>query len=445
MDDLTSESGKNKLILFSSIIFILSGSTSQIGSFFGYMTLFFLVLFGPVGIITAYFLLWFSSVANPAIFHYFDNSTLRYLIIFTAVFITVINKIKKYKISGKIENFDLVALTILSIGLMHSIFFSYYPVISLLKFILWVGVFYSLYYSFNDMGISNFIIVESAIFKLLVIIILISSPLIFIKQIGYFRNDLGFQGILNHPQAYGVLLVLVGSFLINKALRKSEYSKLYFLAYLTLLIQSYLTKSRISVVMLLALTCLVIFKTIGNDNYHTSKFIKNKFFIFLIIMFFSLNINSGKNFMLKQSGSENIVEALKISRLKLINPMLENVSQNPIFGIGFGVSSRYQTFRYERDPNIGIPYRTYNEKGLIYLQIVEELGSLLGSIILFYIAIGYKKFWNYDPMALSLITAVLLVNFGESIFFSSGGLGMICIIIVSLNLNKLYFYKIQKK
>ena len=104
-----------------------------------------------------------------------------------------------------------------------------------------------------------------------------------------------------------------------------------------------------------------------------------------------------------QADVDGLFDAFYTSRAVLYEPMIANIKENPLSGIGFGIASDYSSMKIARDPILGLPLGAPIEKGVTPIMILEEVG-IIGFIIffiwlLFILSRSLKKeldhFWYY--------------------------------------------------
>ena len=109
--------------------------------------------------------------------------------------------------------------------------------------------------------------------------------------------------------------------------------------------------------------------------------------------------------------------------MSLIMASLDNFERAPITGIGFGVPTNARYFR----PQIGfmgMPVGASVEKGFMPSAVLEEIG-LPGAIFTLWIilTLAAPVIRQPDLTLFWVLATSLIVNFGEMVFFSVGGMG----------------------
>ena len=128
---------------------------------------------------------------------------------------------------------------------------------------------------------------------------------------------------------------------------------------------------------------------------------------------------------------DNFFDAYFISRGKLIYPMLENINENFLNGIGFGIASDPSTMIVRYDPFMNIPISASVEKGVVPIMILEEIG-IIGFIffLLWIYKLFYRSIMNGFESLILFIT-IFLLNMGEGVLFSPGGQGLLFLILLT--------------
>ena len=139
----------------------------------------------------------------------------------------------------------------------------------------------------------------------------------------------------------------------------------------------------------------------------------------------------------KNDGAKNLIDAYIKSRSILFLPMIDNISNNVFFGIGFGVDSSLSDSKVSYDTTFNIPLSGSTEKGNILLLIFEELGIfgfILIAVALIKIALSLS--WR-NQTRMRLFLFIFLSNLGEATFFGLNGIGLFLLLI----LVTMFFYE----
>lgn len=426
------------IFIFLFFLRILSSITADLV----YLTLAFMAVLGGKNTIYAFILCWFFTLINPVLAP--ENSlgmVGRYLVILGG-FLGIILKffIQKNKL---IDKYALFTGLIFLIIFIHSLIFSSIPSISILKISSWFFVFCVLFYCWNSLDELNRNLIFEKILSLLIIILVFSIPFLFIPAIGFARNGTGFQGLLNHPQAFGPTVALLGVIVGGKILANKN-NKLFDLFLFSLcVVFIILSEARTAGLgMLLALIVGLLLNPILSKKHFTeaNPIFKNKwtYFYSIIILFFAylfsgLYLNKLKDYFFKRTDSSSLFEAAENSRGGLVEKMLINIENNPLTGIGFGMSSNPEDMKIEFDPFFNIPISAVTEKGVLPIAILEELGIVLGIIVFFWFVLSFYRSAQVDVQKLCIVICIVCLNLGEYMFFSVGGMGMLMLIFFTFS------------
>lgn len=245
--------------------------------------------------------------------------------------------------------------------------------------------------------------------------IMICTSLLLIKSpIGYLKNGFSFQGILNHPNLFGIIMVIgILTILIEMSV-KNKVSIINFLIIVLGIYELILSNSRTSLFSLCI--CILVFLIFSNLK------IFLKFFLSIVILAIGLIIyiipvtNSFlMNYVQKGQSSDQILLS-RYGQIDNMNYVLEN---SPVFGLGFGIPVNRTSFELN----------TYTyEAGNLFLGLLTYVG--ISGLVIYIIYIIYilliKK--NINNLMISLFIGSILINMGELIMFSSNNAGIICYI-----------------
>ncbi|QNJ07701.1 putative membrane protein [Synechococcus sp. Minos11] len=350
---------------------------------------------------------------------------------------------------------SFILLLFFPIIVLHSIVFSQFPLISLLKaFLLFFISFASIESWFHSSSQQRAEFFHWS-FTILSLVIILSLPTYFISSIGFAVNGTGFQGILSQPQVFGVVLATYLSIAFNYLFNYVSFRRIVLPLFLLALFMLYSTASRTAFfAFLLALfLSFVVHLSLNFSSYkHKLKhlpvntlFVVVSFFGILGIFLTSVRVQSLIGSILFKSDNAAIslldqldfnsyqlyIEIFASSREVLYLPMLDNISTHLFQGIGFGVPSVSSSMSVAFDPFFGIPVGASIEKGVLFVAILEELGLILfiPFLLLFLLILRSSLRNGYGSFLVCL--TILLTNIGESTLFSPGGIGLllICLLI----------------
>lgn len=386
---------------------------------------------------------WLLTMISPGIAPEASFASVGRYIVFLTAFISILSRSSFLDGGIRINRTVLNTLLIGVLLIIHSLLVSASPEVSILKVSSWAIVTVSLLSAWSGLSAEASHRLFSNLYLGLSAVMLVSIPLYFLP-LGYLRNDSGFQGILNHPQAFGPAMAILATIACSKLLEEKKPPWLHVLIFglaLFFIISSEARTAGFAVVIGLLSSILFISLLSGKKVRALLPGLKSRrvwrlFALILVIgVIFSSQISTKiDQFISKSSraGSElSITEAYDRSRGVLIDRMLENIYKNPFSGIGFGVASEPETMQIERDPLFGIPISASIEKGVMPLAILEEIGIPM-AIVLFAWMFGLVRSAASKGIAsLAVILTALLVNMGENVLFSPGGMGMLILIAVT--------------
>jgi len=265
---------------------------------------------------------------------------------------------------------------------------------------------------------------------------LLSMLTLLAPAVGYRVNGTGFQGILNHPQAFGVFMAPMVAWLTAQ-LWFSKGSNVYWIyvavpAAWALLLLSASRTALLAVVAAFAILVVVALVTrskwrgsIGQALFRPATAVAAFVALFLMTFHTDLLSDTAYRFLRKSNNTATLEESFESSRGRGIAGQWRTFQTHPMFGIGFGVSLD-PSFKPILEPLTGLPISAPVEKGFLPTAVLEETG-VLGAMIFVPLLLGLSilAVAKADDIALSsLFLTSIFVNAGEMIFFSAGGFGL---------------------
>lgn len=291
---------------------------------------------------------------------------------------------------------------------------------------------------------------QSWFFTLFFVVLCLSLPTYFVPSIGFANNGRGFQGILNQPQAYGLFLGPLTAWLSCAFITRERTSPLFFLSLLLAWFSLFASQARtafIAIVLsvVLALLVMAVFQSHAlHSNFARVRQNKRAFtaLIFSITLGLSIalfnwpNIQQGlSDFIHKGVEDTSVGEGFQRSRGFLIEKSWTNFQENPLIGIGFGVPSELSDDKGLGDNVGGIAVSAPTEKGFLPSATLEENGVLGTFFLVVFVGCLLRDCLAKKSFAtLCLFLACILVNIGEMIFFSLGGVGLFMWLLMGLAL-----------
>jgi len=352
---------------------------------------------------------------NPVLFNTENFSYLRWVLIIAA-FLK-----EAFRSRFEIPKVFLIFTPFLAFTFIHSLAVSFIPVLSLFKiFLMGIGIF-TLTKVRNPRDISLEWLV--GVIGVILVTSLLTLPFL---SIGFAVNGRGFQGILNHPQAFGLINAVFAMTLILLSRRVSLKLRRFMMAG-GLLLSGYVVLSNARTA-LLALALVVFFREAVS--------LRRRFTLPRLIVLLSVAavcavsstviLDRVEALLFKRSGAASLTQAAIASRGEIVDNSLKNIGLYPWTGIGFGVPSNLSEKAIVRDPFLGLPLSAPIEKGVFITAITEELGypgAVIYALTLL-VLVGYVLS-RRDLDRFFLLIMFFLINLGEMVMFSFGALGLL--------------------
>jgi hypothetical protein len=441
-----SSSARNRwrivLIAFVVLLRIVSEPTIYIS--FAVLSAY--ALFGRTQAIQALGLTWLFSMLNSGVVPEVEFTTIgRYLVIAASS----ISVLLRSGFPMDMSRIGLPVFSTLALGafiVLHSILFSPVMDVSLLKAILWMIVMVTLISAWNRISETERGSCIVQLFNGLAVVMALSL-LLAMHPVGYLLNSTGLQGIMNHPQAFGSTMALLGSWAAARVIsaRRPAWSVVGLL--MLCIVSVILSESRtagmslmlgISVAVLILPACThksirILFPALLSGRMY---FVVGAT---LIAVFAAgpMLADRASSFVAKSGRADvgNIAEAYEVSRGPLMKKMLNNVSNKPLQGIGFGIASAPSSMDVKRDALLGLPVGAAVEKGVLPLSILEELGIFGFAAVVAWLWMILRRSARGGIVPLAIVTTGLVLNLGESTLFSTGGMGLLSTILFAWALN----------
>lgn len=270
-------------------------------------------------------------------------------------------------------------------------------------------------------------------FYTIFVFLILASLLTFPLGYGFLRNGRGFQGIFNHPQTLGPVCGILGAWFMGEYIfSKNKKNLTVLLLGGTSIVFIFLSLARLGLAMLggsFILAYLISYlsgrRVIIPPFGQWIIFLSTLAFIFMAIYDYESISNFIGGFIQKREPTADLNAAFYESRGFLIEASMSNFWQYPLLGIGFGVPTDYLAGFGNIETFMGIPIGASVEKGFFPSALLEEVGlfgTLITLILVISIISNVNRKGNF-PL-LWLVNTVLLLNIGEAVFFSFGGLGL---------------------
>ena len=429
----------NGLILFSIVVALGLRLVSEQTAILSYVVLSILALFGLRHTILALAMSWLITMLNPGlapVSPYVDLG--RYFVILAAAGSVFLKSGVVWTV--RVHKLIFCTLCLGAFFIVHSLVVSPIRSVSLLKALTWTIVIMTLLAAWSILRTEERNKLSDHLYFGLVAVALLSLPLILLP-VGFLRNNLGFQGILNHPQAFGVTMALLGAWTVGRLLgtfRPHWGSVLLVVLCLVLISLSESRTAGLAMVFGVGTAVPVAALLSGRKIASILPSIRSqRFWLILTLCLSALIIASPIlseqiNQFITKSGradASSLGEAYYESRGVLIDPMLENVAAAPFRGIGFGIASHPKIMDLRRDPVLGLPIGASVEKGVMPLAVLEEVGVFGLLFVLLWLGMLLRRSARSGIAPFTVVLTILDINLGESVFFSPGGMGMLCLIL----------------
>ena len=422
------------IVVFALALRIASGPTANMS----YFILALLALFGRQAAIQALALCWLftmlsSGIAPPASL----GGVGRYAIILAA-FLSVFGRYHARNYSPPQKKLIMLTIAMGIFFLLHSLALSKVVDVSVLKVVSWTVTTVTLFAAWGSLTAGQSEQLMRQLFSGLTLILLASVPLAALP-IGYMNNGTGFQGILNQPQAFGPTMALLGVWSAMGMLTASRPTLRALLLSGACLTAVFMSEARTAG---LALILGLIVSVVGSATVSRRPVVKlfpglrssrvRVLGVLALSAFVGFTLLGGVDtFLAKRGGTSNVVDAYQLSRGGLMEKMQENIKQSPFTGVGFGIASIPSEMTVLRDPIFNIPIGASVEKGVMPLAILEEVGVFGALFFLFWLWFVFRLALARGGKAVGLLFTIILLNFGEAVLFSVGGLGLLPLVLLT--------------
>ena len=243
-----------------------------------------------------------------------------------------------------------------------------------------------------------------------------------------------FRGMLLHPNAVGILLIpafIILLPLILADIKKSRFTLVVLISIVFLIFQSGARGSLVGLTISSIFSLVLILFSKNRRKELSAIFKQSSGLIALFIIFFSafymISTDLFLSFLIKSSNIDdgNLSDIFLASRAKFITFSYLNFTENPYWGIGYGIPSILDFSMMTFDPIFGLPISAPSEKAFFFTAILEEFG-LIGTFIflIFYVKMSLYIFKNVSSsFYIFLFFSILGLSIFEFYIFSMGTLG----------------------
>jgi hypothetical protein len=323
---------------------------------------------------------------------------------------------------------------------IHSFLFSPIQDVSVMKALSWAVAAATLFGAWSGLSNSEQKLVSGQVFGGLIVVLLCSVPLLG-TSLGYLRNGSGFQGILGHPQAFGPTMALLGTWAGSQMLAESKPRWWVVGVFGLCVLFVILSEARTAGVAMLLGISLAGVTGSSVAQKPLKRFLPGllnpRLYMVLACLGLAAIIAGSTltdrldSYIAKRGGESSLIGAYERSRGPLMDQMIGNIESHPITGIGFGIASVPGDIKVIRDPIIGLPISAAVEKGVLPLAILEEIGILGFCLVALWLWVLIRRAARRGGMVpLAVFFVVLLINMGESVLFSPGGMGLLSLVLI---------------
>jgi len=386
---------------------------------------------------------WLLTMISPGIAPPAPLGSVGRYAVFMGAFIAIF--VRSGILSGQLKASKIVLSTV-GLGaffVIHSLFISPMPDVSIFKAVSWLIVTATLFSAWSGLTPAEREHLFRQLYVGLVAIMVVSVPL-FVLPLGYLRNGSGFQGILNHPQAFGPTMAILGAIAASKLFAEMRPSWQYLGVFGVSLVFILASEARTAGLALIIGLCLAIASVPVLSGLRVRAVLPGlrsrrvwgiAGVVLCLGVIFAPQIGEKVGNYISKSGRagsvESIAEAYERSRGGLIDRMIANINENPLTGIGYGIASEPALMVVEREPFFGLPVGAPVEKGVLPLAMLEELGWVGAGIVAVWLITLALKASRGGVVSISVLITALMINMGENVLFSPGGMGLFILIGVT--------------
>ncbi|PTU83446.1 hypothetical protein BUZ67_10280 [Staphylococcus pasteuri] len=377
---------------------------------------------GEIGVVKLIFLYMMRYFISPGID--FEGSQLfinimKYVLIFICGSYFLYQSSRQWATNKVMSLFVFGSCLLMTIYAITSLLTSAFPLVAILKLIN-----YFLPLMIIVLLISQIKDFKKLIFWLAVYIelLIISSSFYINQPIGKLLNGYSFQGILNHPNLFAIIM-LMGLTLILVSI---NYQRQFIICQLIIVaIGTYeLVKTNSRTGVLSFVVCVCLYFLLMNMHKRYKWLIFGSVVMTVVIIFMNPFIQERiKAFLVKGQRSDQAL----YSRYIQIEYLMDALDKYPLFGGGFGIPVN--------NTSLDLLNFTF-EAGNIFFALIIFTGIF--GLICYLIYLVFMLFIVQHPFRLTIVLFIstLLVNMGEMIMFSSTNAGIFCYILWSIYLKE---------
>ena len=398
-------------------------------------------LLGRAQAVQALALSWLFSMINPGIAAEATQGAVGRYAVLLAAAASVFLRSWRFRNRIKVRPATLATLLLGLLFVAHSWFFSPMVDVSVLKAVSWALAMGTLIAAWAGLSADERETVAQFIFGGLVVVMLVSLPLLPLP-VGYLRNGTGFQGVLNHPQAFGPTMALLGAWAAGHLLGVKRPPWLMVALAGTCLVLVVLSETRtagLALIFGVGIAILLTPRLAGLPVRVALPGLRSKRTLSVVALALAGVVVAGAqlesvvtNFIAKSGRADatTLLDAYEGSRGKKIDEMWANITTKPLQGVGFGIASDPLEMDVERDPILGLPVSAAVEKGVLPVAVLEEVGLVGFLAVALWVFMLMRRSARGGLVPVTVGLTALLMNMGEATLFSPGGMGLLSLILL---------------
>lgn len=359
----------------------------------------------------------------------------RYLVVIAAAF-SVFFRSPLLR-NGRVDPIFVTVFLLTVFFMLHSVFFSAVPMISLLKSSIWGLAFLTLLLGWRDADLATAQRIEFRIFAVLAACAVLSLLMMF-QSAAYVPGTTFLRGILGHSQALGPVAATVAVYALTKALSQPRPAIAMLALFGIAAITVFETNSRTALVATVSAIVIVFTASLlpkpGRRSWSLPGLKSGKFLAVSILALgvFIAGIGAIQDTFIKRSDAEvqnaTLTELYRDSRGGLAAEMWSNIEADPMRGIGFGLASNLEEMEIAYFQ--GVPVGATVEKGITILAVWEEVGLPGLLLFTFFLLQILTRAMTLGPEKLAVFLVIILMSFGEATLLSAGGAGLIQLVLL---------------
>lgn len=425
------------LVLTAVGLRLISSQTADLS----YLVLGVFALTGRANAVRALALCWIFAMLSPGIAAEDPGVVLGRYVVFAGAAISIAARGALIDRKFRVKKGVLATLLLGLFLVLHSLLFSPVVSVSLLKATSWAIVMASLIAGWGSLDCVARDRLARQIYLGLVAVMLLSLPLLAFPQ-GYLRNGTGFQGIMDHPQAFGPTMGILGAWSVGLALSEAKPRWTMVLVALVSMVLVILSEARTAgVALILGLILAVVSSPMlsGRRILDVLPGLRSPRVHLVMGLAVLAALAAGAslsallaNYLAKSGRADGgtLIAVYEQSRGGSMQAMWSNIKSQPLQGIGFGIATNPEFMEVRRDPILGFPIGASVEKGVLPLAVWEELGGFGLVIVLAWLTLVLVKGASAGVVPLAVGWTAILLNMGESTLFSPGAMGLLPLILL---------------